>query len=203
MAIPAPTVDPGEETESVKICLPRAPGCTELLEAPALTTWMLKYHCRVNANITTASKAHVIFGCIPDPDSVLDYTLPDLTNDWDHSSTDSHRQPSYPDDGHDFTEEWNRDICLPSSLCGLSFYVEDTMVNKTINGATIGVRWDNANPGENVPIWDWSSPGISDTQMPASSCVVMKALCETYNRILYGAIWEIGAAFPSSTIAAV
>jgi hypothetical protein len=62
-------------------------------------------------------------------------------------------------------------------------------------GLAVGVHWDDDScPSEDVPVWDWSSAAISDTQMPASSVVCMKALAETYNRMIWGAIWEIQAA---------
>jgi len=194
--IPTPTIDPGEEKSEVSGAVPRAPGCTELLEAPAATVRNLKYYVRCNANVDTAANSHVQFSCY-DADSNMSFTLPVLTNDWDHDSTAAHRQPTYPNEGNSFSEDWDRDVCLPGSHFSLMFYLEDAMTPRCVNGAAIGVRWDNANPSENVPIWDWSSPAISESQMPASSVVVMKALCETYNRILYGAVWEIEAAFPS------
>lgn len=191
-----------DESESVRCAFPLAPGCDELIDDNT-SIRMLKYRLRAHGLIDTADRVRVRLS-LGDADTQLTIVLPVLVNAWDHTSTACHVQDSYPSNGTDFSVDWDSEVALPFSEGTVRIYVsETTITDRTINGVEVLVAWDEATcPSESVPVWNWSSPAICDAQQPAASVVVMKALCETYNRLIYGSVWGIAAAFPSDNKAA-
>lgn len=187
-----------DQAHSWIICVPRAPGCEKLMDSDDVLQVNCRYTVRVYYVSDTDDAMHVTFYPMIEPETSFDLPLTAVYA-WDAVSTAATESDEYPGIGTNFNGSWTRDICLPCSLMEIDIWadLDHAEITGGTAGLAVGIHWDeDTNPSEDVPVWDWSSAAISDTQMPASSVVCMKALAETYNRMIWGAIWEIQAATP-------
>jgi hypothetical protein len=200
-SLPAATYGP-DLAESVLINVPRAPGCMHWNPTAVTSRHMCKYRVRTHYYCETDAVLHTTFqlkGAAEFDDDTL--ALEASPGDWDETSVDANAQNAFPDAGEDFSELWNRYQVLPCSLMKISWWCpyEHAAITGRINGVEVAVRYDEDNDAEDMPVWDWYEAAISDQYLPASSVLMMKALAETYDRILYASTWAIQAAVPGDS----
>ncbi len=194
-----PTSAYGTDTADVVIIgVPRAPGCTHFNPSALSSKHMCRYSVRTRYESNSAD-VHCTFqlrGAAEYDDDTLEIQA--APGDWDKTSGAPNVQNSFPDSGTDFDELWNRQQVLPCSLMQIAWWAVNghAAIIGRVDGVAVGVEWDEACDAEDMPVWDWSEAAISDQYLPASSVLMMKALAETYNRIIYGSVWRIQAAIP-------